>query len=358
MMEINRNNYELYMIDYLDAKLSVEHQAELILFLAENPDLQAEFDLLQNTIIADEVHSIPFEFKQELKKQELIQVSLYDELLVAKLEGDLSIDELIKLDAEIHNYPELKQSFEQFQKIKLTAEETIVFIHKSSLRKREQIFDLSTKVRMVSSIAAAFLLILALWFFQNNRNESTVSFSNTIRINNKLEKPSTSAGNSNNQVETITPIAMDRIQKRNVIIPTPKVPSIKTLDLAVTIIDKKEMNTLVVKFAPFNEKEIKTIQFAVNTKSNENDLKATNNNYLSPQQYLQKMINANAQNAVVDQNKPNSLDDKNNSNIGFALLGLFNKVTGSDVKLVRRYDNDGNLTGYSVAANTLFANSR
>jgi hypothetical protein len=356
-MQINRNNYELYMIDYLDAKPNVELQAELMLFLAKNPDLQAEFDLLKNSIIADHVHSIPFEFKQELKKQEFIQVSQYNEMLVAKLEGDLSRDKLIKLDAEIHNYPELKQSFEQFQKTKLTAEETIVFIHKSSLRKREQIFDLSTKVRMVSSIAAAFLVILALWFFQNNRNESTASFSNTIRINNKLKKPSTPAGNSNNQVQTITPITMDRIQKHNVIITNPKVPSLKTLDLAVTIIDKKEMNALAVKLAPSNDKEFKIIQFAVNLKSNKNNMIAKNN-YLSPQQYLQKIIDANAHNAVVDQNKPASANDDNKSNIGLALVGLFNKVTGSDVKLVRRYGNDGKVTGYSVAANTLFANSR
>ena len=117
------------------------------------------------------------------------------------------------------------------------------------------------------------------------------------------------------------------------------------------------MNSLDVKLAPLNNNKIKTIQYVVIAKSNESNVVAQNN-YLTPQQYLQKMINATAKNAVVDQNKPASVDDKNKSNIGFALLGLFNKATGSDVKLVRKYDNEGKITGYSVAANTLFANSR
>lgn len=358
-MEINRNNYELYMIDYLDAKLSAVQQGKLMLFLAENPDLQAEFDLLQNTLITDEVHPIPFEFKQELKKQEYIQVSQYDELLVAKLEGDLSKDELTKLDADIRIYPELQLSYEYYQKTKLLADDNIVFLYKSSLRKQTQVFALFSNVRMITSIAAAFIIVLALWFFQSNYNvnESTASLNNTIKIHNKDAKPSDLSDKADKQISVAQPSTKVRNQKPNVIIPVSKVPSVATLELTVITIDKKENNLLAVKLAPLNDKEIKTPQFAVNNKSNENNVVATNN-YLTPQQYLQKMINANAQNTVIDQNKPASTDDKNKSNIGFALLGLFNKATGSDVKLVRRYDNDGNLTGYSVAANTLFANSR
>ncbi|MCX6185913.1 MAG: hypothetical protein NTU43_02810 [Bacteroidetes bacterium] len=358
-MEINRNNYELYMIDYLDAKLSAEQQGELMLFLAKNPDLQAEFDLLQNSVFDDEVHSIPFELKQELKKQEHIQVLQYDELLVAKLEGDLSKDELFKLNAEIHIYPELQHSYEQFQKTKLIADEAIVFSHKSSLRKQAQGLVLFTNFRMVSSIAAAFLVILSLWFFRSNKygNDNTASLNNIINKNSNQEKPMDKVYKSSKQVETIKSLVKTISQKSKAISPIPKVPSIVTLNLVVTIIDKKEMNSLDVKLAPLNNNKIKTIQYVVIAKSNESNVVAQNN-YLTPQQYLQKMINATAKNAVVDQNKPASVDDKNKSNIGFALLGLFNKATGSDVKLVRKYDNEGKITGYSVAANTLFANSR
>ncbi len=361
MMEINRNNYELYMIDYLDAKLSAVQQAELMLFLAENPDLQAEFDLLQNAIIDDELHPIPFELKQELKKQECIQVSQYDELLVAKLEGDLDHIELAKLHADMHVYPELQSSFEQFQKTKLRVDETIVFAQKSSLKKQAQVFALFTKLRIVSSIAAAFLVILALWFFQSNRteNNNTASISNTSKIKSKNEKPIfANADKSSKQIEHIRPNGLrSKVRETNSIDPTLKVSAIERVNMSVAHIETKDVSPKALMLEPLIEKEIKPIQYAVKAKSNEANVIATNN-YLTPQEYLQKMINANAQNTVVDQNKPSSANDKNTSNIGFALLGLFNKATGSDVKLVRRYDNDGKLTGYSVAANTLFANSR
>ena len=360
-MEINRNNYELYMIDFLDAKLSAKQQDQLMLFLAENPDLQAEFDLLQNSIIADEVHPIPFEFKQELKKQEHIQVSLYDELLVAKLEGDLSQNDLAKLDAEMQVYPELQTSFEQFQKTKLSVDETIVFAHKSSLKKQAQVFVLFTKLRIFSSIAAAFLVILALWFFKSNRteNNNTASIRNTSKIKSKNEKPIfANADKSSKQIEPIRPNGLrSKVIETNSIDPTLKVSAIERVNMSVAHIEIKDISLKTLMLEPLIEKEFKTIQYTVKAKSNENNVLATNN-YLTPQQYLQKMINANAQNTVIDQNKPKTLDDKNKNNIGFALLGLFNKATGSDVKLVRRYDNDGKITGYSVAANTLFANSR
>lgn len=359
-MEINRNNYELYMIDYLDAKLSNEHQAKLMLFLAENPDLQAEFDLLQHSIIADDAHPIPFAFKEELKKQECIQVSQYDELLVAKLEGDLDHIELAKLDAEMHVYPELQTSFEQFQKTKLSVEETIVFGHKSSLKKEAQVFVLFNSFRMVSSVAATFLIILALWFFQSNKtgNTNTAAINNTNEIITKQNKQLANSDNSNKHIEPIkSNVVRIKVRKTKSIDPALKASSIERVNMAVAQIETKEISPKAEILVPIIEKEIRSIQYTVKAKSNDANMVATNN-YLTPQEYLQKMINANAQNTVIDQNKPKNPNDKNKSNIGFALLGLFNKATGSDVKLVRRYDNDGNLTGYSVAANTLFANSR
>ena len=41
-MKINRNNYEMYFIDYLDGVLSPDLVSELLLFLDENPDLKEE----------------------------------------------------------------------------------------------------------------------------------------------------------------------------------------------------------------------------------------------------------------------------------------------------------------------------
>ena len=43
-MNINRNNYELFFIDFYDGNLTDAQKHELDLFLAENPNLKEECD--------------------------------------------------------------------------------------------------------------------------------------------------------------------------------------------------------------------------------------------------------------------------------------------------------------------------
>jgi hypothetical protein len=49
-MEINRSNYEIWLIDWLDRNLSDLQVEQLQLFLIENPDLKEELGEL-NTLL-------------------------------------------------------------------------------------------------------------------------------------------------------------------------------------------------------------------------------------------------------------------------------------------------------------------
>ncbi len=53
-MDINRNNYETSFLLYLDRELSPAEMVQVEKFLTENPDLQKEFVLLQQTIFLPE----------------------------------------------------------------------------------------------------------------------------------------------------------------------------------------------------------------------------------------------------------------------------------------------------------------
>ena len=53
-MDINRNNYETSFLLYLDRELSPAEMVRVEKFLSENPDLQKEFVLLQQTIFLPE----------------------------------------------------------------------------------------------------------------------------------------------------------------------------------------------------------------------------------------------------------------------------------------------------------------
>ncbi|MCB9000870.1 MAG: hypothetical protein H6537_02720 [Bacteroidales bacterium] len=47
-MKINRNNYEIFLVDYLDGKLTPEKEAMLMVFLHENPILPMKLMVFKN----------------------------------------------------------------------------------------------------------------------------------------------------------------------------------------------------------------------------------------------------------------------------------------------------------------------
>ncbi len=67
-MDINRNNYETSFLLYLDRELSPVEMLKVEKFLTENPDLQKEFVLLQQTIFLPE--QIEYDQKEQLFHKE------------------------------------------------------------------------------------------------------------------------------------------------------------------------------------------------------------------------------------------------------------------------------------------------
>ncbi|MFT6277865.1 MAG: hypothetical protein ACJAU0_000681 [Flavobacteriales bacterium] len=87
-MMITKNNYEAFILDYLEGQLSEESKSGLFRFLDEHPDLAAELDidldgLPQLTEKEDEVYF------PELKAVSSEMPQLIDEKLAAALEGDI-----------------------------------------------------------------------------------------------------------------------------------------------------------------------------------------------------------------------------------------------------------------------------
>jgi len=93
-MEINKNNYEAYFLDYWENNLQPEMVAELMIFLEGNPDLKGEFNEFENIVLVPD-ESIKFQPNKELKKKEVepvgeIQSDNYEHYMVGDLEGDLT----------------------------------------------------------------------------------------------------------------------------------------------------------------------------------------------------------------------------------------------------------------------------
>lgn len=114
-MKITRENYEIYIIDYLDGSLSKEMSTELMKFLRANPDLYEEFEMLSDaTLPADDIE---FTDKSLLKKNitdSPIDDGSIDEWCIAAIENQLSDGEKIIFEKALQNNHQWSNTYKAF----------------------------------------------------------------------------------------------------------------------------------------------------------------------------------------------------------------------------------------------------
>ncbi len=136
-MNINRNNYEVVFLLYVDGELSAEQKKIVELFIQENVDLKVELDmLLQTKLPFDE---ITFNHKDELFKIEKtsIHISNYEEYFLLYVDNELNSNEKNEVEKFVLQHPELQNEFTLLKQTQLEKEE-IIFTDKSSLYRKER----------------------------------------------------------------------------------------------------------------------------------------------------------------------------------------------------------------------------
>jgi len=184
-MQIDRTNYEIWLIDWLDGILD-DHQLEQVrLFLHDNPDLKNEFE----EIIESGRHAMHgvsttqgisnsknklFRNKEQIKKSPSdLSLSQFEYLCVAYLEKDFSSEQADELREIINNDPERRNVFELIQKTRLVSP-FVTFNYKKRLLRR----TLAQKVAGVSVIvlsAAAIIAFVVINFISSPRSISIKS---------------------------------------------------------------------------------------------------------------------------------------------------------------------------------------
>ncbi len=118
-MNIDRSNYEIWLIDWLDGNLNKIRTEQLLNFLNENPDLKDESDELSAFSLNPATDSFPG--KNRLKKTAVEMHSSHFEFLsVGYLENDLTTEQISELKEVIDLDPEKKKTFDIIQKMKLS----------------------------------------------------------------------------------------------------------------------------------------------------------------------------------------------------------------------------------------------
>jgi len=156
-MKIDRHNYEEYFLLYVDNELNPDQKKQVDAFVSENPDLEEELVMLQQSkLIPDD--SIIYDGKEKLMRQETgIELSNYQEWLLLYVDNELTTEQKFEVEKFAAEHDHVSEELNLFRQAKLDAEEKIIFIDKDSLYRTE-------KVRVISMrwvrVAAAAVLIL------------------------------------------------------------------------------------------------------------------------------------------------------------------------------------------------------
>jgi hypothetical protein len=188
-MQIDRSNYEIWFIDWLDGNLSSMQADQLKLFLSQNPDLREEFNEL--TAVSIVPYHISFPDKNQLKRSASdITPSQFEHLCVAFLENDLSVSQQTELKEIIDTSTEKKETFDLIQKTRLTPTE-IKYKHKSLLLKRTSIQKvIRLSVTGLSAAAAIALIIILFSTFPENISLKSNKSAQNLVSDSTLQRPS------------------------------------------------------------------------------------------------------------------------------------------------------------------------
>ena len=155
-MQIDRSNYEVWLIDWLDGNLNDIQCQQLQHFLTANPDLKDEFDEL--TIFRLKPSDQHYPGKRNLKKTiSNLSIQQLDYLSVAYLENDLSKAQKDEFKASIETDPEKKRSFGLIQKTKLEPV-SISYKNRNRLFRRTPVQKLF-RLSLIGLPAAAIILL-------------------------------------------------------------------------------------------------------------------------------------------------------------------------------------------------------
>ena len=163
-MTISKSNIEAIMLDYLEGNLDPLLSAELMAFLAENPEYEKLLSDYREGIVSEDIPR--FTEKHLLKKDfsdlPFISPENFDEFCIASAEGLLGEDDATRLAEYVKQHPEKQQDAALYRRLKLTPDLSIVFAGKNRLKRTIALPVRFRYVVFAMGIAATIALLVTL----------------------------------------------------------------------------------------------------------------------------------------------------------------------------------------------------
>jgi hypothetical protein len=358
-MKINRDNYEIYFIDYWDGTLDPALEKELMIFLENNYDLKEEFDNFENVSIVPD-KKIKFAGKESLKKPVIASVQFineqnYEEYFIANIEGDLRHEESLQLEKFILLNPVLEKEYQLFVNTKLIADKNIIYENKAGLKKTKVVKFNPKYIYYPVSVAASFIILLAIYILLNKEKPTAKKLYANRHIFQHARKTSLSGIEKNIQQSSDNiDFSNKNNTNNNVLIANgeksqlQKMESGSSVELAINDIRPVIIEPRNIIPKSYDENATNTVA------DNTSNPSHSDGEFVSAKQFLFKKIRKNSSNKKQD--NPNKLNLWDVADMG---LSGFNKIAKSDLKLDRETSANGKTTNVNfVASNFEFSRTK
>ncbi|WP_207511544.1 hypothetical protein [Longitalea luteola] len=173
---ITRDNYESWFVMYVDDELSAADRQAVDYFVQQNPDLEEELVMLQQSVLRSDEH-IVFDQKEMLFRhsaaQGFVNEANCEEFFVLYGDDELTNEEKDLVEQFVYKHPQYQAEFELIQQVKLVPDKTLSFPDKTYLYRSEEEDSKVVAIPWwrISAAAIAFLIIGSLaWYISIKNN--------------------------------------------------------------------------------------------------------------------------------------------------------------------------------------------
>jgi hypothetical protein len=183
-MKINRQNYELFAIDFIDGKMSPSEAAVFIAFLADNPDISQEIELMRevDTVVVSQFQEQNFSYLMKNYDQIGVNENTFEELCIAYHEGDLNPEMQQKLFEYASLKPERQKRLETYGQLKIIPDTSIKYHAKSDLKQKVALRQNYRRAALVATFAVAASLAVVFMLRNIHPVSNTLVDNETTRI--------------------------------------------------------------------------------------------------------------------------------------------------------------------------------
>lgn len=356
-MELNRHNYEAFLLDLLEGRLSAEEEGKLNKFLKNHPELGTDMpDLALCCLEKDEVS---FPGRDQLRKDlpmsgTPLSEANFDLFSIARMEGDLSRSQEEEHQSMVDREPVKLAEWSAWQKTRLVPGQ-IQYPGKKHLKRRKLARERVLWAGVIS--AAATLALLLMLFRMNPQNpgpglsemvsketpsldESPTSITETPMVETE-EAPVTMIEETLKAPEEKTPLA--RVEQ-------PLMAALETKPSEANLQESKasEVNPELLKPRPLRMTEQMVAHSELIGINHSDRIEPLEVAPVSPNLASLSVI----QLAEMDRQElfEEITEEYNISLMSVANAGIkgINKVTGSDISLLASRDEEGEVSGFRI----------